>query len=227
MQLTRQNIVGFRAGIGPVVIYCLVCNEEKTIPQMIYATTNKKGKGVYTERNNLITEFTETHFGKCVMKPITDAAKTKEEAAKPLRANTIEIQTHRAQKNDFCFYHTLSHSIRRGADMTAPVPIEDRVTTFREDSNDRLRAAIANLGLACRVFADAGLIDGLIIIESDKDGKDTRHGGEHDILFSLLYPQSFGDNRKNAALYADYQPWLAKAKMLINDYKITVKLKEK
>lgn len=212
--ITRSNLIGFRAGLGPVICFCVVCKEEKNIPRTIY--TNKK------ELRGLTRSFIEAHYGRCVMRPIEEAARREAEALKPIQPNTIEILTQRVGKNDFCFYHTVSR-IEGGAITHR---FQDSVITFREDTNDRLRAAIANLGLAARRFADAGQSNGCIVLENDKDGKDMKFGGEHNILFGLLYPDSYGANKKNASIYASYNTWLTKAKMLINDYRITIKLGE-
>jgi len=89
----------------------------------------------------------------------------------------------------------------------------------------RLLAAIINVGLACRELSDrAGEMARVVGIESDKDGLDVKHGGEHDILFSLLVPSNDFEARKQISLYFEFERYLARIKtlMLRADIKIVL-----
>jgi hypothetical protein len=91
---------------------------------------------------------------------------------------------------------------------------------------DRLTASIINLGLACRELHDdyRDWKSNVIEIESDTDGKDKIHGGEHDIMYSLLFPHTNYEMRKLARLYAEYDRHLSRLWALIKGAEIDIKL---
>lgn len=61
---------------------------------------------------------------------------------------------------------------------------------LQEKHDDRMQAAIVNVGKACRWLQDANAVRGSVCITSDKDGRDARYGGEHDALFEAIYNKS-------------------------------------
>lgn len=94
------------------------------------------------------------------------------------------------------------------------------------EAEDRLHAAIINLGLACRYLYDnySGWVTNRIEIESDIDGLDKRGNGEHDIMYSLLFPHSSYERRKLARLYSEYDKYLVRLWSLIKGANIEIKL---
>lgn len=75
-------------------------------------------------------------------------------------------------------------------------------------TDDRLLAAIINLGYACRWFHDTKIYNGFIDIKTDTDGQDHKYSNEHNILYGLINPSDGWQARKNASLYQEYQKYL-------------------
>lgn len=90
---------------------------------------------------------------------------------------------------------------------------KDDEQLWNEPENDRLRAAIVNVGFACRELVDKQERHATVAIISDTDGKDTLYNYEHDALHSLLNPATSNIMRKHQALYGDYMKYLGR----IND----------
>lgn len=130
----------------------------------------------------------------------------------------IYLETIRTQKNEFEFIH--SHYIGAGA-------VDEKIYKWVEPENDRLRAAIVNAGYAANALSDLDTGIKVIGIESDIDGKATRDGGEHDILFSLLCPKDDFEGRKQRSLYNDYARFLGRLRQLILMYEIKIVLQDR
>lgn len=127
----------------------------------------------------------------------------------------IAVQTIRVARNQF----ELNRVRYVGFDATKE--INDR---FEEKDNDRLRAAIINVGFACRQLFDEAAPVSIVSIESDSDGADVRNGGEHNVLYSLLNPSGDFEARKHRALYADYIKLLDRISELKYKAKIEIKM---
>jgi hypothetical protein len=93
------------------------------------------------------------------------------------------------------------------------------------ETDDRLLAAIMNLGFACRYLADGDYSVREVQISSDTDGKVFRYNGEHNKLFSLVFPYNDAQAQKIAGLYAEYNKYLERIRFLIKRCKIKVTLK--
>lgn len=130
----------------------------------------------------------------------------------------IYCETNRITPHHFEFIH--SFYIGAGA-------VGETVIQWQEKENDRLRAAIVNVGLACKWFADndAGLR--VVGIESDKDGKDKRFNGEHDVLYSLLCPVDDFEARKLRSLHFEYERYLGRIIQLMEIWGIKIVLQMK
>lgn len=86
---------------------------------------------------------------------------------------------------------------------------KEEVEQLDEPDNDRLRAAIINVGKACAMIHRVGFENsGTVAIVSDVDGKDTQGNGEHDVLHSLLNPATDELARKHKGLYKEYMRYL-------------------
>jgi poly-beta-hydroxyalkanoate depolymerase len=131
----------------------------------------------------------------------------------------IYIETERTQnvKGSFDLIHTIEH-IENSRHLV------EVVETY--ESNDRLRAAIVNTGIACRWYYDRNITRGYIELKSDTDGKDYRHEREHNILYTLLYPTDDYEAKKHLALYSEYNKYIGKVRHLIYCSNITVHLGE-
>jgi hypothetical protein len=94
--------------------------------------------------------------------------------------------------------------------------LEERFLT--ENHDDRMIAAMTNLGKAARWLNDKQIERGAICIVSDKDGKDQRYGGEHDDLFQAIHSQSdYERNRmKYALIYGKHVAYLDRIRELAN-----------
>lgn len=103
-------------------------------------------------------------------------------------------------------------------------PLSETVTEY--ESEDRLTAAIVNLGFACRWLHDnyKEWKSNIINIVSDKDGKDKRYNGEQDIMYYLLFPHTHSEARKQARLYAEYDRHLSRLWFLIRGAGIKIQL---
>lgn len=95
---------------------------------------------------------------------------------------------------------------------------------WKQEDNDRLRAAIVNVGLAARELSETDTDVRVIKIKSDKDGKDFRYGGEHETLYSLLVPSDDFQARKMRSLYGDYMRYVSKVLELMLRWDIVVQL---
>lgn len=95
--------------------------------------------------------------------------------------------------------------------------------TFTEKHEDRMYAAMTNLGYACRWLNDAHAIRGAVCIVSDKDGKDVRFNGEHDDLFEAVYDRNeYKKNRlKYGLLYGKHLGFLDRIRELADVNEIT------
>lgn len=103
---------------------------------------------------------------------------------------------------------------------------KELTTVWDKSPDDRLLAAIVNVGLACRWYFDNQIIHGFIDIKTDKDGKDRRYCGEHDILESLINPRDAWQNRKHQSLYAEYKKYLYRIRDLVKACDITIEIGE-
>lgn len=132
--------------------------------------------------------------------------------------SAIWIQTLPLGNNKYQFIHSLQTGLSWAAES---------INDYPNEVEDRLRASIINFGLACHYFIEGqGAYEGTprIVIASDKDGKDIKHGGEHEILYSLLYPHSDYEMRKLYGLYREYEKYTLRAKELIKSAGIKVKI---
>lgn len=111
------------------------------------------------------------------------------------------------------------HSYYRGFS-----PENETVEEWLQADGDRLRAAIVNVGKAVRWLYDRRDTCGIVGIQSDEDGKDKKYNGEHDILYSLLFPMSAYHARKDVSLYAEYKKYLGKIKTLSEHGEIKIGL---
>lgn len=135
----------------------------------------------------------------------------------------IYIQTIRTKKNEF----ELIHSHYRG--LTS---IDEQSFIWSDENNDRLRAAIVNVGFALNELAkyDNDTYNNnikIVGIESDKDGKDKRDGGEHDILYNLLVPANDFEGRKMRSLYNGYERYLGRCIMLMWKHNVSIVLQDR
>lgn len=87
---------------------------------------------------------------------------------------------------------------------------------YTEVHEDRMYAAMTNLGKACRWLVDCKVDRGAVCIVSDQDGKDKRYGGEHDDLFEAIYdPREYQRNRaKYSLIYGKYVSYLDRIREL-------------
>lgn len=92
------------------------------------------------------------------------------------------------------------------------------------ETSDRLLASIVNLGQACAVLAFNKAGFATVEIKSDKDGKDIKHGGEHDILHALVCPVDDVQALKYRSLYHEYSRYIGRIKQLEFQWKIQIKL---
>ncbi len=94
--------------------------------------------------------------------------------------------------------------------------------TFTETHEDRMYAAMTNLGYACKWLTDDNFVRGSVCIVTDKDGQDQRYNGEHDDLFKAIHSQrDYQLNRaKYAILYGRYVKYLDRIRELANAYEI-------
>lgn len=91
-------------------------------------------------------------------------------------------------------------------------------------SDDRLYAAIVNVGKACRCLADNEVFAGTIQIKSDIDGLDKRHDSEHDALFAMLAGGDDPQARKLRSIYHRYNKFLGRIKQLQMQWNIHIEL---
>lgn len=128
----------------------------------------------------------------------------------------IYCETNRIKQNEF----ELVRSEYVGLDARNEI-----VEPHTDVNNDRLYMAILNVGFACKYLGDREdkgepLAHRVVGIESDIDGKDSRNGGEHDILFALLVPKDDEYGRKMRSLYYDYERYLSRILQLSMKYDI-------
>lgn len=121
----------------------------------------------------------------------------------------IHIETNVVAKDEYEFIQTL---------VVGAMNVEER--TFQEPHEDRMYAAMTNLGYACKWYADQNITRGEICIVTDKDGKDQRYAGEHDDLFKAIHSQKdYDHNRaKYALIYGRHVKFLDRIRELANTY---------
>lgn len=92
----------------------------------------------------------------------------------------------------------------------------------REKHEDRMYAAMTNLGYACRWLVDRGDVRGTVCIQTDTDGKDKRYGGEHNDLFEAIrFRDEYRRNRaKYALIYGRYVGYLDRIRELADSHEI-------
>lgn len=130
---------------------------------------------------------------------------------------TIYIETERNQTNRKLWDLIWSIS---GADWNAD-------ETYRQiECSDRMKAAIYNLGYACKCLADNEVVFGTIEIKSDQDGKDYRYDSEHDALYALVCPLDDIQARKYRSLYHRYTRYIGRIQTLQYKWKITIELSQ-
>lgn len=105
---------------------------------------------------------------------------------------TIYIETIPKGNNLFDLIHTI--------EIDGKAVSDDVVKT--DGFDDRMIAAMTNLGLACRYLVDNRCERGEVCIVSDKDGKDHRYGSEHDYLYEAVHShKDYQENRTKYALF--------------------------
>lgn len=104
-------------------------------------------------------------------------------------SNVIHIETNPINSNTFELIQTWVNGDKN---------LDEHYLT--EKHEDRMAAAIVNVGKAARWFVDTNTSRGSICIISDKDGKDVRFNGEHDTLFDAIVSRS--DYQKHRLKYA-------------------------
>lgn len=94
---------------------------------------------------------------------------------------------------------------------------------YIETHDDRMYAAMTNLGKACRWLNDAVVTRGAVCIVSDTDGKDVRFGGEHNDLFEAIHSRAdYLKNRtKYGLIYGRYLAYLDRIRDLADENEIT------
>ncbi len=102
--------------------------------------------------------------------------------------NTIHIETNPINSSQFELIQTW---------VTDDKNLDERY--YLEKHDDRMAAAIVNVGKAARWFVDEKISRGAVCIISDRDGKDTRYAGEHDTLFEAIVSRD--DYQKNRLSY--------------------------
>lgn len=124
---------------------------------------------------------------------------------------TIHIETNLIAVKEYEFIQTV---------VVGEINVEERL--FQEQHEDRMYAAMTNLGYACRWFADKNESRGSVCIVTDTDGKDKRYSGEHDDLFEAIRSQrEYQKNRaKYALIYGKYVKFLDRIRELANSYEI-------
>lgn len=95
--------------------------------------------------------------------------------------------------------------------------------TFTESHEDRMYAAMTNLGYACKWYGDKNITHGDICIVTDTDGKDQRYNGEHDDLYKAIRSSlDYQHNRaKYALIYGRYVRFLDRIRDLADTFEIT------
>lgn len=98
--------------------------------------------------------------------------------------------------------------------------LDERI--FQENHEDRMFAAMTNLGYACKWYADKNHSRGDICIITDTDGKDQRYNGEHDDLFKAIRSRhDYQENRiKYSLIYGKYAKYLDRIRELADTYEI-------
>lgn len=131
---------------------------------------------------------------------------------------TIFITTELIAPNEYEFVQTLA---------VGEMNVEERVLV--ESHNDRMYAAMTNLGKACRWLYDLNIRRGTVCITTDKDGSDVRYKGEHDDLFRAIHSQhDYIDNRiKYELFYGGHVKFLDRIRELANEQEIAFTQKEK
>lgn len=207
-ELNRKTLIKFTTG-KDITMRCRVCNRFEIIPED--TARNKRA-----QKNKQIVNFNELHFG-LHMKETEEKQKQEQyDKQEALIVNTLEIDTRRISPKQFCFYVTERNRIIR---------IEDHIHTYQEDEDDFIKAVIVNLGKACRLFADAGMMNGTIVLEQEPKDR-SKYERHHVVVYHLLFPESNAESRKNASLFSAYQRYLGRIRELMRYWKITIKLSE-
>lgn len=123
----------------------------------------------------------------------------------------IHIETNLIRPQEYQFTQTW---------VTGEMNVDERI--FTESHDDRMFAAMTNLGYACKWYADKNFTRGDICIVTDTDGKDKRYNGEHDDLFKAIRSQrEYQENRaKYQLIYGRYVGFLDRIRELANAYEI-------
>ena len=101
----------------------------------------------------------------------------------------------------------------------------DWIHTYLID--ERLEAAIINLGMACRYLHTNYQYwkkGNMVILITDTDGKDIKYNGEHNALHGLIYPHNSFEAKKFESLYGEYNKYLLKIRELMREANILIKL---
>lgn len=124
---------------------------------------------------------------------------------------TIFITTELIAKGEYEFLQTFS---------VGEINVEERVYT--ETHEDRMYAAMTNLGYACKWLSELNISRGCICITTDQDGKDHRYKSEHDDLFKAIHSQhDYQKNRKSYEIfYGKYVKYLDRIRQLANEQEI-------
>ncbi len=125
---------------------------------------------------------------------------------------TVHIETIPTGHNSYEFIQTW---------VSGESNVDERILNEKHD--DRMFAAMTNLGKAARWLADEGVDRGSICIVSDRDGKDTRFGGEHDALFEAVHnkPDYIRNRAKYSLLYGSHVRFLDRIRDLADNYEIS------
>lgn len=126
----------------------------------------------------------------------------------------IHIETEKTAVSQFNFIWSIS-----GADWNT-----DEIHRTWTLTNDRLRAAIVNLGLTCRCLKDNDVFQGTVQIKSDTDGLDQRYNGEHNALYALISPVDELQGQKLRSIYFEYMKYVGRIKQLQMQNRIRIEL---
>lgn len=124
---------------------------------------------------------------------------------------TIFIETIPIGNNDFEFIQTWNDNEHN---------LDERLIVEKHD--DRMIAAMTNLGYACKWLVDCKIERGNVCIMSDRDGQDFRYGAEHSELFTAIHSEKdYQENRlKYEIFFGRYVRFLDRIRELANIHEI-------